>query len=263
MGALRIALNVGSLICVAAIGWLLVRIILGLLNPESLYAPEVIVPPVSTPLQAGVTKSYDFSTDPFTREEVVAEVAELRSDAPETTLNLSLQGSTTQSSVIMEMPSGEQKNLRIGEDVMNGVSLRAIGKDFVTLDVNGEVQRLTLERVKIELKSGPVITSRPPAPVVLNAPRRAEMEKLFAQVNIIPALDRSGKRQGFKVEPKTGADLSVLGLQEGDILTRIGPVLLGRNQTNIAELRDLISTGAAQDFEVIRDGSPVTIRIGQ
>lgn len=263
MGAIRIALNVGSLLCVAAIGWLLVRITLGLLNPESLYAPEIVVPPVSTPVQAGLTRNYDFSTDPFSRGDVIVEDSELISDAPETTLNLTLKGSTTDSSVIMGMPSGEQTNIRVGEEIMNGVTLRAIGKDFVTLDVNGEIQRLTLERVKMGSKSGPPITSRAPASSLTDMPKRAEMEKLFAQVNIIPALDRAGKRQGFIVEPKTGANLSVLGLQEGDILTRIGPVLLGRNQTNIAELRDLISTGAAQDFEVIRDGSPVTIRIGQ
>lgn len=263
MGALRIALNVGSLICVAAIGWLLVRITLGVLNPESLYAPEIVVPPSTTPIQAGMTRNYDFSTDPFTRGNVVIDEPELMSDAPETTLNLTLKGSTTESSVIMGMPGGQQKNIRVGEEIMNGVNLRAIGKDFVTLDVNGEVQRLTLERLKMESKSGAPIISRAPVPVTSDMPKRAEMETLFAQVNIIPALDRSGKRQGFKVEPKTGADLSVLGLQEGDVLTRIGPVLLGRNQTNIAELRDLISTGAAQDFEVIRDGSPVTIRIGQ
>jgi len=40
-------------------------------------------------------------------------------------------------------------------------------------------------------------------------------------------------------------------------------MLLDSTSPNIRELRDLVTSGAAQDFEVIRNGAPVTIRIGQ
>jgi len=46
-------------------------------------------------------------------------------------------------------------------------------------------------------------------------------------------------------------------------LNRVGRVILETKQTNINELRELVARGAAQDYEVVRDGSPVTIRIGQ
>jgi len=68
---------------------------------------------------------------------------------------------------------------------------------------------------------------------------------------------------GFLIQAKSGADLAKFNLKNGDILTRVGPVLLNSNRTNIKELTDLVSSGAAQDYEVIRNGSPVTIRIGQ
>jgi len=69
--------------------------------------------------------------------------------------------------------------------------------------------------------------------------------------------------QGFQITARPGADLGQFNLKSGDILTRVGPMLLDSTSPNIRELRDLVTSGAAQDFEVIRNGAPVTIRIGQ
>jgi len=109
---------------------------------------------------------------------------------------------------------------------MNGVTLLRTSKDFVTLDVNGETQKLTLERVKIGEKSNSDI--------------------------IVRATPKNQQSSNLKFK-----------LKSGDILTRVGPVMLNTGRPNIKDMRNLIETGAAQDFEVIRDGSPVTIRIGQ
>lgn len=271
MTALRTVLNIASLVLVGVIGWLLVRVVLGVMNPESLYAPEPVIEPVTTVASAGVTRTYDFSSDPFSlTQTIVEDEPELGADAPETSLNLTLKGITTDSSAIIDMPTGEQKNIRIDEEIMNGVTLKGMGKDFVSLDVNGEIQRLTLERVKMEQQGkAPIIGRAEPkasSGATLQSPNREMAETLFAKVEIVPQFDIVNgemKRQGFTVKPKDGTDLSTYGLQSGDVLTRIGPVLLDRNRTNIAELRDLISTGAAQDIEILRNGSPVTIRIGQ
>ena len=75
--------------------------------------------------------------------------------------------------------------------------------------------------------------------------------------------DRTTKIKGFKINARSGADLSQFNLKSGDVITRVGPVLLNSRQTNFKQLRDLMSSGAAQDVEVIRNGAPVTIRIGQ
>lgn len=271
MNALRTALNVGSVALVAVAGWLLVRSVMGLVNPESLYAPEPVIAPAPSVVQTGQNRTYDFSSDPFSlaQPDVDTGPAEIVSDAPETSLNLTLKGSTTESSVIIDMPDGQQKNIRIGEEIMNGVTLQAIGKDFVTLDVNGETQKLTLERLKTGNQGGQPIIGRAPPPAEItpmSLPTQAEAEQLFSKVEIVPNFDVSSgemKRNGFLVKPKAGTDLSTFGLQSGDVVTRIGPVLLDRNRVNIAELREMISTGAAQDIEVLRNGAPVTIRIGQ
>jgi len=218
---------------------------------------------------AGCAHFFRFSTNPFAFGEtdvVLDNSDESVTDAPETTLDLKLKGIVSESNATFRLADGKDKAVKIGEEIMKGVRLTRTAKDFVLLDVNGDVQKLTLERVKIgETSDAAKITVSASNDVKL--PTRAEAEKLFSQVQLRPQLeilpDRTTRRQGYKINPRAGADLSKFGLKADDIITRIGPVMLNTNRTNIKELRDLISTGAAQDIEVLRDGNPVTIRIGQ
>lgn len=269
MNAIRIALNAGSIVLVAILGWLIVRIGLGVAQPESLYEPNPIVAPVRTASAVAASVSYDFSTDPFAFGEVAALPVELLDDAPETTLDLKLKGIVSESNATFQLPDGRDKAFEIGEEVMNGVTLMRTAKDFVMLDVNGEAQRLTLERVKLGEKEtkAKILRAAPAAGTNSNRPNRQDIENLFSQVQLIPSLkimpNKTTQMQGFQISARSGADLSKFNLKSGDILTRVGPVMLTSKRVNIKELTELVSTGAAQDYEVIRNGSPVTIRIGQ
>lgn len=269
MTGIRLALNLCSIALVAILGWLCVRIGLGLAEPQSLYAPEPIVAPSQAAAPGAAKRAYNFSTDPFAFGEVVILPMDLIEDAPETTLNLKLVGIVSESTATFRLSDGRDKAVRLDEEVMNGVTLLGTAKDFVTLDVNGETQRLTLERVKLgeEANAMKIVRAIPKSNQGGQMPTRDEVETLFSQVKLVPQLevlpDRSTRMQGFKINARAGVDLSKFNLKSGDILTRIGPVLLDTNRTNIKELRDLVATGAAQDYEVIRDGAPITIRIGQ
>lgn len=279
MTAIRIALNVGSFVLVAILGWFIVRIGLGLFQPKSLYAPDPIVAPAQRVATGANPVTYDFSTDPFAFGEVAAATpVEVVDDAPETTLNLKLIGIVSESNATFRLADGKNKAVKIENEVMNGVTLTGTAKDFVTLDVNGETQKLTLERVKLgEKETSAKISRAAPANTAsgsasgsdsgADVPTQAEVEKLFSQVQLTPHREllpnRKMRMKGFKIQAQSGADLSKFNLKSGDILTRVGPVMLNSRQVNIKELRDLLATGAAQDYEVIRDGAPVTIRIGQ
>ena len=164
---------------------------------------------------------------------------------------------------------------------MNGVTLDDIGKDFVTLNVNGEIQKLSLERSQSTQNGDSVIKTAPKADVTKisttspqNASRRnisvssssVNAQTLLNQINISPdfGLENGQKVQrGFKINPKSGVDLSAYGLKSGDVLTRIGPLQLNTERLDFQTLQNLISQGAAQDVEILRNGNPVTIRIGQ
>ena len=269
MSAIRIALNIGSLLLVAILGWLVIRILMGVIQPESLYSPELIVSPARAVTSETQLVTYDFSTDPFAFGEVVIAPLELLEDAPETTLNLKLVGIVSESTATFRLSDGKDKAVRLDEEVMNGVTLLRTSKDFVTLDVNGETQKLTLERVKLgeQSNSDIIVRATPKTTQSSNLPTRAEIETLFSQVKFVPSMeilpDRTTQLQGLKIQARSGVDLSQFKLKSGDILTRVGPVMLNSGRPNIKQMRNLIETGAAQDFEVIRDGSPVTIRIGQ
>ena len=269
MNLIRITLNVGSIVLVAILGWLVMRIALGVTQPESLYEPEPIVVPVRTASAGRASVVYDFSTDPFSFGEITAPPLDLLDDAPETTLNLKLIGIVSESSATFRLADGKDKPVKIDEDVMNGVTLTRTAKDFVTLDVNGDTQKLTLERVKIGEKANApkILRAAPKEGAASPLPTQAEAEDLFKQVQLTPKMeilpDRTTRMIGFQINARAGADLSKFNLQSGDILTRVGPVLLNTNRTNTKELRNLITTGSAQDYEVIRNGVPITILIGQ
>lgn len=274
MNAIRLALNIGSVVLVAVLGWLVVRSVMGVMNPASLRVVDPIVAPNVTSAARVSARRYDFTSDPFSFGESAPVEIELVEDAPETTLNLKLKGIVSESSATFRLADGKDKPVAIGNEVMNGVTLIRTTKTFVILDVNGDEQKLTLERVKLESQAGAPMIGRAPAKAdaVSMSPQsqlatRADVENLFSQIELVPQLeimpDKTLKRQGMKINARSGANLSKFGLKSGDIVTRIGPVMLDSNRTNIKELQTLLATGAAQDIEVLRDGSPVTIRIGQ
>jgi len=271
MNTVRIALNIGSLVLVAVLGWLLVRIGLGVFQPKSLYAPEPIIAPAAAATSGVRLAAYDFSSDPFSFGEITIDPLEfIEEDAPETTLDLKLKGIISEGAATFQMPDRKDKAVKIGEEVMNGVTLKRTAKDFVTLDVNGEQQKLTLERVKLgETSEAKIITRAAPTLTATKIAQssQAGVEDLLSKVQLTPDLellpDRSTRVRGFKIKAKPGADLAQFKLKSGDVLTRVGPVLLNTKTPPIKDLRNLLTSGAAQDFEVIRNGAPVTIRLGQ
>jgi type II secretory pathway component PulC len=266
MNAIRIALNVGSLVLVGVLGWTLVRILLGVVQPQSLYAPDPIVEPVAMNAPGAAATAYDFSSDPFSFGEIEIRPIDFLEDVPETTLDLKLKGIVSQSSATFRMPNGKDKPVKIAEEIMNGVTLEGTARDFVTLGVDGETQKLTLERIKLGEKNSDQAIIRTAA-ATPNLPSRDEIENLFAKLKLSPSSKRgpdgSMQMQGFRINARPGADLARFNLKSGDILTRVGPVLLDSTTPNIRELRDSLTSGAARDFEVIRDGTSLTIQIGQ
>lgn len=267
MNAVRIVLNIGSLILVAVLGWLLVRIGLGVFQPKSLYAPDPVVAPTTNAVSATQMAAYDFSSDPFSFGEIMIDPLDFIEDAPETTLDLKLIGIVSESSATFQMSDRKNKPVKIDEEVMNGVTLKRTAKDFVMLDVNGESQKLTLERIKLGEKSDAQIITRAAPTLTASTANLATAEAFLSKVQLRPHMemqaDKTTKMVGLKITARPGADLAQFDLKSGDVLTRVGPVLLNTKTPNIKELSTLLQSGAAQDFEVIRNGAPVTIRIGQ
>ena len=132
MSVIRIVLNVGSLILVGILGWLIVRIGLGVTQPESLYGPDPIIAPVRTASAGKASVTHDFSTDPFAFGEIVIAPLELIEDAPETTLNLKLIGIVSESNATFRLADGKNKAVKLS-DAQRAVSSGCFRSTGITL----------------------------------------------------------------------------------------------------------------------------------
>ena len=129
------------------IAYMAMRIVLGLMNPPSLWEPAPIIDqrPAAKIQQ---NTAYDFSSDPFSLSvEAAPRLNDLGETAPETTLQLTLTGliSGLDGEVNLRTPDGREARYTSGDEIMRGVALEAINPKFIVLNVNGEIQRLTFD----------------------------------------------------------------------------------------------------------------------
>ena len=247
--------------------WLAVRLIIGLVTPTSLYEPVLIGS--ATPVQtASGPVNYDFSYNPFAGGEadpVITAEPNLSDDAPETTLNLQLNGlrAGSNGSAFIRTPNGEEDNFYIGQEIMSGVILRGVFPNHVLIDVNGQMQRLTTEDAKAARANGGRNSSGALSRQGLQTLRAPDATSFLSQVQIIPAFDIDMNRVGIKLKPRSaGVDLGSYGLTEYDIVTRIGGQSLASGLPDLASLRRVITPGRPVSVDIVRNGQPQTITIG-
>lgn len=292
MPVFRTVLNVASLGLVAVIGVLLLRSAYGVLRPDSLYAPEIIVEPGPLTAAATSARQYDFSSDPFNLDVADAPVVAIDPglDAPETTLDLELRGTTTGEGggALLLLPGGTQVRVAIDDEVMDNVTLTGVSASFVTLNVGGQTQRLSLDRGLGNAEGGttgliqrkadiapveilPTTVSVPASAAIPDAPRPTavtgvgDVSDFLAKVRIDP-VRKDGKPIGFSVEPRSGTDLSAYGLRRGDLITRLGPVDLTARRPDFLAIQKALQNARAAgglDVSLLRDGQPLQLRLGQ
>lgn len=230
--------------------YLCVRTLIAFAAPESLWTlppqNEAILPAASAQAQ----QNYSFDFDPFHRGQAPV-VTPLGEDAPETTLNLKLFGlrAGENGTAILQTPDNRQGVYSIDDEVINGVTLKSISPGFIVLSINGKLERLTFDRGQ---QSG------------LRAPKSAQ--RLTAQdfardVEIKPAIV-NGKIQGYRVTPRFGAGkLDRYGLQDGDILVRLGGTDLTKGQLNWPVLAQKMSQTREINAVVKRSGKLTTVKV--
>lgn len=242
------------------------RAVIAFFAPESLWDAPEGAPLSATTAGQAATARLDLGFDPFHRALAVADdVIEIGTDAPETTLNLKLFGRRAgrDGSAILETPDKKQKVFRIGEEIMNGVTLKAVHTGYIVLSQGGRIERLTFER---ENESGLVVDAPQPKDVfatpIKAIPKSMTINRFMAGVNLAPEL-RNEKMVGFRITPKNGSiDLSSLGLSSGDVITSISGIDLTSPNLNPAELTAKLSSRAALRLNVLRGTDTVFINIG-
>lgn len=264
---LNLPMRLAALLLFAAICFVVTRIVITLVNPESIW--EVSAPQQNAAVNsASAVQTFTFKTDPFGSKSVIVDNVEdviIGGDVPETTLNLEMTGRTTgeTGSAILKTADNKEAVYMIGDEVIDDVFLKAVNKDFVVLSVNGDLQRLTFELKE----SGELSPKTPAAPPSLKrqaikAGITPDAISVFENINFRRSL-KDGKLQGFSINPKkAGVDLSVLGLRKGDIVTQIGGKDITSNRVDFMSLFQESARKENIDVTVLRNGQSRKIRLG-
>jgi len=267
---------------VIALGYVVVKALLTFTNPESVWRQPVIAPASAQISVSGGPQNFNFTTDPFNRDVVSAEpiTAEVGEDAPETTLNLKLTGRTTgpNGTAILRTPDNKEGSYRLDDEIVPGVTLQAVNRDFIVLNVDGQIQRLTFERNN-ETGLMPKLEDREVAPSKVEvkvpsgtAPKKAssfqspeisgEVSKLFQSLSLRRVM-KNGRLTGYSVKAnRPGVDLSPFGFSKGDIVTGIGGTDVTRGRPDFLALFEQAAQNGNTEVTVLRNGQTRTIKLG-
>ena len=271
---------IGALL-IFALGYIIVKTGITFTNPESVWEQPTLAPISSHNTAVQGPQSFNFTTDPFNRVnpveiEIVAEVGE---DAPETTLNLKLTGRTTAKSggtIVIITPDNKTGNYRVGDEIVPGVTLKAVNKDFIVLDVDGQIQRLTFERsddtglvkktatdenMPKTVLSVKVPSDKAPAQIT-PAKISNDVSQLFQNVSLRRVM-KDGHLTGYSVKAnRPGLDLTPLGFSKGDVITNIGGTDITIGRPDFMALFEQAEKNGGIDVTVLRNGQIKTIKLG-
>lgn len=255
----RATLRVFEIVLVILIAFLLAKLIW---MPVRL-AVSSNAPPIqnyqNSPRASNIDIEVLSSFDPFHHRFAEATTA-LLVDAPETTLSLKLHGVRVGSgekmrgSAIILTPDNKQASYRVGEEIMEGVSLHHIAANGVIIRRNGISESLFFEGDE----SGKMLDVAPRVRVA--APldgSRVEAGRVSAVeiASAIKPLLKDGAIIGYVLEPSAdqAEALSVLGLQPGDVVVAVN----GQTADSLGLLQQFtreLKPGDSIELEVDREG---------
>ncbi len=180
-------------------------------------------------------------------------------------------------SAIIGLPDGRQVSVAVGETISDGLTLAAVGEDFVTVARGQSVSRVVFTEVPAGVAPPPPPPTTDqimgPAPVSAAAPVTAgaapaapvvDPQRLMAQASLRPRMD--GLRiKGFTLAARgDGAALRAAGLQSGDVILAVNGGELNSLE-RLSELGSELSGSGSAEIRFERNGrvQTTTIRTGQ
>ena len=180
-----------------------------------------------------------------------------------TSLNLKLFGvredrASGRGSAIIGTPDGQQRSFAVGEEIMPGVTLTAVGYDNVTVSRGGTAEQLFLDQSTPATVVAPAVPPPavapppPPVPTVTVNPMQTETGN---EIQVQPRIE-AGRVTGVTVQ---GSALSAAGLQPGDVVTSVN----GQRITSAEQARGIAARlrGGEANVEVERGGRTVSLRV--
>jgi general secretion pathway protein C len=180
-----------------------------------------------------------------------------------TALNLKLYGvredrATGRGAAIIALPDGRQLNFAVGEEVMPGVTLTAVGFDNVTISRNGTAEQIFLDQSgpaqAVGVPQTPVPQSGPaaPMPVVVALPAAPGQA-----ISFVPRTS-NGRITGIIVGPGSdgGRAFGAAGFAPGDVVVAIN----GQRVSSLEQVRAAMGNGDV-NVMVDRGGQAVPLHV--
>lgn len=235
-----------------------------------------VLPPATSRSNAGANDDAGVDVDQlanwhlFGTAEVAEQAAVETIDAPETRLNLQLQGilaSSEEGPSLAIIRSGQQEKVYAkGDTVAGGASLHAVLADRVILRRSGQLETLRLPRLGADIEGIEVSDVPEPAGTSrrglsgLRDQVRNDPSALAEMLRYSPVM-QDGQLHGYRLYPgRDRAAFSEAGLRPGDIVTAIN----GTSLSNPADAIKLMSTLTEADtisLTIERGGEEMTVGV--
>ena len=263
------------------LAFFIMRIVITVANPESIWKSPKLAGDVMQASSARGTQNFSFKTDPFNRAAAiaVAVVPDEGQDAPETTLQLTLTGRTTgpNGSAILRTPDNKEATYSLEDEIITDVFLKAVNKNFIVLDVDGQIQRLTFDRGEQTGLMDSTVDSDAAQPSVTvkqagvsaaqndvaNTPAiSGDITSLFQNISLRRVM-KDGQMKGYSVKAnRPSVNLSSYGFAKGDIVTAIGSTDITRGRPDFLALFETAAQSGGIEVTVLRNGQTRTLKLG-
>lgn len=205
--------------------------------------------------------------DPFNRTNIAPITNQPIELAPETSLDLKLLGvrknlaDQNTGSAIIRLPNSKERVFRIGQEIIDRVSLREIFTTHVTISRAGSVETLYLEGVDPDQVQQHTIKANRPLEIAEETIERSVSLKALTDLTADLRLSPNNSPKGLKViDQNNTALLNSLGLIEGDIIVSANG---SATSTNEALLTAITQTNPARPLtlKINRGAKPINILI--
>ena len=259
-----------NLLIVSAIFYLLAKSTISFISPSSAWVPLRLDIKNSESSLSPDKETFKFEVDPFNRKLTDGPTTQMQivQDAPETTLNLVLTGmiSGPNGIAILKKSDEKQKSYKVGELIYPGVVLQSVQKNYIIIDVDGKIQRLTFNREEItglsyrndDLKSNKGLNKES----LVTRSSDFDVDLLFQNLSL-RRVSEAGKLRGYSIKQnQPNMDLTKLGFLKEDIITAIDGVDITSGSPNFIKLFEQSRKSGNVVMTIIRNGKTKKIKIG-
>jgi type II secretion system protein C len=259
-----------NLLIVCAIFYLLAKSTISFISPSSAWVPLRLDIKNSESSLIPDKETFKFEVDPFNRKLTDGPITQMQivQDAPETTLNLVLTGmiSGPNGIAILKKSDEKQKSYKVGELIYPGVVLQSVQKNYIIIDVDGKIQRLTFNREEItglsyrndDLKSNKGLNKES----LVTRSSDFDVDLLFQNLSL-RSVSEAGKLRGYSIKQnQPNMDLTKLGFLKEDIITAIDGVDITSGSPNFVKLFEQSRKSGNVVMTIIRNGKTKKIKIG-